>query len=64
MTEGCLCQNCGNVYKVDLLVADELWEKIKPKGKMAGEGMLCGSCIMKKIEGLGKFSAFEMEEII
>lgn len=26
----CTCQDCGNQYKVDLVIPDELWEKIKP----------------------------------
>jgi predicted RNA-binding Zn-ribbon protein involved in translation (DUF1610 family) len=54
---GCKCQACSKFYKVDLLIPDELWEKIKPEGKKTGAGLLCGSCIMKKIEDLGEFGA-------
>lgn len=46
----CKCQECGTDYKVDILVPDEIWEKIKPVNKLPGAGLLCGSCIMRKIE--------------
>jgi len=46
----CTCQVCGRKYKIDLLVGDELWENIKPEGKPIGGGLLCGSCIMDRIE--------------
>ena len=46
----CTCQECGKQYKVDLIVPDKIWEKIKPIDKPRGGGLLCGSCIMKKIE--------------
>jgi hypothetical protein len=42
-------------YKVDLMVPDRVWEKIKPAGKAKGAGLLCGACIMKRIEGLGDY---------
>ena len=51
----CACQECGKQYKVDLLISDELWEKIKPIGKTKGAGLLCGSCIMKKIEEFNSY---------
>jgi hypothetical protein len=46
----CKCQKCNKQYNIDLVVDDKLWEKIKPKGKAVGAGLLCGSCIMGKIE--------------
>jgi hypothetical protein len=46
---GCTCQECNNKFTVDILVSDELWEEIKPVNKPKG-GLLCGNCIMKKIE--------------
>ena len=51
--DGCLCQGCGRRYKVDLIIPDEVWEKICPNKN--GGGMLCGICIMKKIEDLDEF---------
>jgi len=51
----CKCQNCGKYYKVDLVVPDELWNKIKPDGKPEGSGLLCGSCIMARIEELSDY---------
>ena len=57
----CLCQDCGEYYKVDILIPDELWEKIKPKGKDVGAGLLCGKCIFTKIEGRKGNSAFILQ---
>lgn len=51
----CICQECGIKYKVDLLVPNDLWEKIKPKDKSKDAGLLCGSCIMKKIENISGY---------
>ncbi len=58
----CKCQGCGNSYKLDLIVPDDLWEKIKPKGKPKGAGLLCGSCIMKKVEKIFQYSVFGLKE--
>lgn len=46
----CTCQGCGEKYAVDLILPDELWEEIKPEGKPQGAGLLCGRCIMHRIE--------------
>ena len=52
----CKCQECGRQYKVDIMVPDELWENyIKPKTKQKGAGLLCGKCIMLKIEEMNKY---------
>jgi len=56
----CKCQECGNKYKIDLNIPNELWEKIKPKNKPIGAGLLCGSCIMKKLEDILDYDAFEL----
>jgi len=56
----CKCQECGNQYKIDLIIPDELWERIKPEGKPVGAGMLCGSCIMKKIEDINDYSCYSL----
>lgn len=55
--DGCLCQGCGKRYKVDLMIPDEVWEKIYPNKN--GGGMLCGVCIMKKIENLDDFEVLD-----
>lgn len=57
---GCLCQGCGQRYRVDVLVPDELWERIRPTGKPEGAGLLCGRCIFGRIEQLGQFSALHL----
>ena len=47
--------SCGEKYRVDLIVRDDLWERIKPEGAVEGAGMLCGRRIMDRIEALGEF---------
>ena len=63
LEEGCVCQGCGRCYKVDLLIPDELWEQIKPAGKPEGAGLLCGRCIMNRLEAFGEFDAFVAERV-
>lgn len=58
----CKCQKCGQQYKVDIIVPDNIWEIIKPKGKKQGSGLLCGKCILEKLENLNKFKTFLLEE--
>lgn len=53
MDDGCTCQSCGKTFRVDIIVPDYLWEKIKPEGKPKGGGLLCGSCIMERLESMG-----------
>lgn len=48
----CICQGCHRPYYVDLMVPDDLWERIKPEGKPPGGGLLCPSCIGWRIEDL------------
>lgn len=55
--KGCACQGCGLWYKVDVQVSDDLWERIKPEGKPEGAGLLCGRCILARIEALDQFDA-------
>jgi len=61
--EGCMCQGCKRIYKVDILVPDKIWERIKPGGKAVGAGLLCGLCIMDRIESLGRFGAYDLKEV-
>ena len=42
----CRCQCCWSYYKIDLIVEDELWEKIKPPGESKRGGLLCPLCII------------------
>ncbi len=54
----CKCQGCGNLYKLDLVIDDDLWEVIKPEEKPKGAGLLCGSCIMERLERLLEYAVF------
>jgi len=60
----CKCQICGKQYKVDLLIPAELWERIKPEGKPEDTGLMCGSCIMKRIEALDEYNALYVTDNI
>ena len=57
----CTCQQCGNQYRVDLIVPGNVWEKIKPDGKAEGAGLLCGACIMNKIESFGEYGVIRVD---
>lgn len=57
----CTCQTCGKKYKVDILVPDDIWLEIRPdKSRPTEAGMMCGKCIMKGIEALDEYNAFEL----
>ena len=58
----CTCQGCGNKYKVDIIIPDTLWEKIKPEGKPIGAGLLCGRCIFERIEKQDKYTSWHFTE--
>lgn len=63
---GCTCQHCGNKFKIDFLIPDDLWKKIRPgkeEGKAAGSGLLCGTCIIKALESELSYSAFRLVRI-
>jgi hypothetical protein len=53
----CKCQDCGVSYQVDILIPDELWKELT--GKSDGSGLLCGGCIISRIEALG-YSAWRL----
>lgn len=63
MESGCTCQGCFKIYTVDLIVPNEIWENIKPRGKPRGSGLLCPKCIGKRIEKINGFSTFELKEL-
>ena len=60
---GCTCQGCGCRFTVDVLVPDEVWEKIKPEGKPEGAGLLCGACIMERIEQASGYDAWRLVRV-
>lgn len=59
----CTCQICGNTYKVDVSVNDNLWKKIKPEGNKDNAGLICGPCIMKRIEKIDEYDAYFLKNI-
>lgn len=58
--EGCGCQGCGYTYRVDVLLPDTLWQRVQPTEKTPGAGLLCGLCIISRIESLGQYGAFNL----
>lgn len=62
LTPGCICQDCGKNYTVDVNIPDDLWEEIKPPEKPEGSGLLCGACIMARIELVKGFATFELRK--
>jgi hypothetical protein len=60
----CRCQQCNNQYTIDIIVQDEIWEKIKPPGKPKEGGLLCGGCIIKNLENIANYSAFILKKVI
>jgi len=56
----CKCQGCGKEYSVDIIVPDSLWEIIKPPKKHTGAGLLCGECMMKRIENISNYDHFNL----
>ncbi len=54
--DGCLCHRCGLTYTVDLLVPDDLWQEIARRPTE----MLCGPCIMARIENTSSFAAWKL----
>ena len=61
----CKCQGCGSPYQIDLIVPDDMWEKIKPHGAKKGGGLLCPVCIAQEIhttvQGEVGYGAFRLE---
>jgi len=56
----CICQGCGQKYHTDVIVPNELWEKIRPEGKPPDGGLLCGSCIMQRIEAQDNYNVLHV----
>ena len=52
----CICKECRIEYKVDINLPNELWNKIKPKNG----NLLCGPCIMKKLEELNCYDYWDL----
>jgi len=53
--EGCTCHSCGRKYKIDFNIPNELWGKINQ-----GKNLLCGTCIVEKLEQYLDYYAFEI----
>ena len=58
----CTCQKCGREYTIDLIIPNDKWNIIRPAGKTEGAGLLCGGCIMEKLEALEGYGAYFLKE--
>jgi hypothetical protein len=43
-----------------VIIPNDLWERIKPAGKPEGGGLLCGKCIMRRIEVVNGYSSWRL----
>jgi len=59
----CICQGCGKRYRIDIMIPDDMWKKIKPRLKVEGAGLLCGSCIVNRLEKLNEYDAYKLEKL-
>ena len=62
----CQCQECKDMFIIDIIVPNEIWEKIKPINSSKDGGLLCPSCIGQKlhnvIEKEHNYRSFELLE--
>ena len=58
----CICQSCGKQYTVDLIIPNELWDKIKPNSKTKEGGLLCSACIMARIEKISDYDYWYLKK--
>ena len=55
--EGCVCQQCGLLFQVDVLVTNKLWSEI---GMPDRGGLLCGRYIIGRIEAKDEYNAYRL----
>jgi hypothetical protein len=57
----CTCDVCGKKYKIDLVVSNDIWLKIRPdKSRPPEAGLMCPVCIMKVIEEVEGYGAYRL----
>jgi len=55
----CTCHRCDRKYRVDVLVPDDVWRRIRPnKSRSPEAGLMCGACILSEIERLGEHDSY------
>lgn len=63
----CKCHGCRQPYQIDIIVPDDIWEKIKPVGSKKGGGLLCPICIAHQIQTTVQdevgYGAFRLERL-
>jgi hypothetical protein len=60
---GYKCSQCKELYTVDLFVPVDVWERIRPERSIDGGGLLCGSCIMKRMEAVHGFETWKIARV-
>ena len=60
---GCTCDGCGHLYTVDLLVPDDVWNKVCTNLPRGESSMLCGSCLMARLERVSGFAAWKLVDV-
>lgn len=59
----CVCQGCGNKYKIDIIVSTDLWQKITPKPEIEDAGLLCPKCIGERLENVCGYASYRLVKI-
>lgn len=51
------CYDCGLAYGdtgwIEAIIPDRVWDRIRPEGSSPGGGILCVTCIARRLERLG-----------
>ena len=50
--EGCRCQECGYFFYSDVVLSNDLWNRIRLEGKPESGGLLCGNCIGRRLSAI------------
>lgn len=54
--KGRICGVCGRRYKLDIMLPNQMWQKINPEG----HEFICGRCILRRIEASGRCGAYTL----
>lgn len=63
----CFCDSCGQKYKMDVMIENKLFKRIKAfieKEKGSKIEILCPLCICKAIEEMDGHSAYKLTKIV
>lgn len=51
------CYDCGLAYGgiewIEAIIPDKIWDRIRPEGTSKGNGILCITCIIRRLRRMG-----------